>query len=54
MSSKKNIIILMGMPTQKQEALCCQRIGTLGLLYVDRLFCQSNFYEVIFFSFGFL
>jgi hypothetical protein len=33
MSSKKNIIIPMGMPPQKQEALCCQRIGTLGLLY---------------------
>jgi hypothetical protein len=38
MSSKKNIIIPMGMPPQKQEAVCCQRIGTLGLLYVGRLF----------------
>jgi hypothetical protein len=49
MSSKKNIIIPMGMPPQKQEALCCQRIGTLGLLYVGRLFFNPILMKLFFF-----
>ena len=49
MSSKTNIIIPLGMPPQKQEALCCQRIGTLGLLYVDCLFCQAILMKLLFF-----